>query len=33
MQAAELVTNNLDTYHKHLKEIRDYLEEQLAVNN
>ena len=32
-QAAELVCNNLDTYHKQLKEIRDYLEQQLTVNS
>lgn len=31
-KAAELVCSNLDTYHKQLKETRDYLEEQLTVN-
>lgn len=32
LQASELVCNNLDTYHKHMKEIRDYLEKQLSVS-
>ena len=26
-----MVCNNLDTYHKHMKETRDYLEEKLSV--
>lgn len=32
LQASELVCNNLDTYHKQMKEVRDYLEEQLSVS-
>lgn len=31
-QAAQLVTNNLEKYGTHMKEIRDYLEEQLEVS-
>lgn len=31
-KASELVYNNLDAYHKHMKEIRDYLEKQLSVS-
>lgn len=30
-QASELVCENLAVYHKHMKEIRDYLEKQLSV--
>lgn len=32
-QASELVCNNLDAYHQHMKEVRDYLEEQLSVRS
>ena len=31
-QAAQLVTDNVDEYGAHMREVRDYLEEQLQVS-